>query len=150
MTDKEVFRNIMEKYMYEMTQYYPQMMKDDGDYHYDWLDSYFSGDDSRKAFYIMNDDVVVGFALINRYSCLGNDIDHALAEFTIFPMYRNKGYGLEAVKQIFDYYPGNWEIKYSKRNEKAMNLWIKATEPYETVVIDLDEDEQVRSFSVGE
>ena len=45
-----------------------------------------------------------------------------MAEFTIFPTYRNKHYAREAVKLIFDTYKGKWEIKYNENNIKAKNL----------------------------
>ena len=39
--------------------------------------------------------------MLNRHSCLGETVDHALAEFTIFPMYRRQHLGLEAARMLF-------------------------------------------------
>ncbi|MDO4547750.1 MAG: GNAT family N-acetyltransferase [Clostridia bacterium] len=146
-TGKERFWNIHQKYLYEMTQFYDDKMDEEGNYHYGHFDSYFENDPDRKALYMVSDRNIVGFALINRYSHVGNDIDYAMAEFTIFPVYRKNNYGSESVKRIFSVYSGKWEIKYNLKNYKAVRFWTKATREFMPEVINLNEDEQIICFS---
>ena len=98
--------------------------------------------------FIYDDEVLIGFAMINNYSCLGHRIDHAIAEFTIFPSYRKKHLGMRSVRKIFERYPGRWEIKYGTMNKAAAALWTKAAEPYGPLVSPYGGAESVLSFVV--
>ena len=144
--EKEFFRNINQKYLYEMTLFYPDEMDEQGNYHYGYFDEYFV-DDKRKAFFIYNDDTMVGFVMINPYSVIGHEPDYTMAEFTIFPSYRRKGFASEAVKVIFSTYKGKWEIKYNEKNAPAKRLWTNITAQYSPSVFHLNEEETVLEFS---
>lgn len=146
--DKGRFWNIHQKYLYEMTQFYGDEMDGEGNYPYRYFDSYFAGDPDRKALYILDDARIVGFALINRHSFAGAEIDYAIAEFTVFPAYRKRGCGSQAVQRIFAQFPGRWEIKYTLKNHKAAQFWRKAAQRFRPEVIDLEEGEQLLLFSV--
>lgn len=147
-SDKSKFWNIVQKYLYEMTNYYDMGMIDElGNYEYKYFDSYFE-DRERAALFIYNDEALIGFAMINDYSCLGNRIDHAIAEFTIFPHYRKRRLGMRSVQEIFKQYPGRWEIKYSIKNKAAEALWTKAAKKYDPLVSPYDRAESVLSFVV--
>lgn len=146
--EKEMFRNINQKYLYEMTNFYPDVMDEEGNYGYGYFDEYFV-DPKRKAFFIFNDDTMVGFVMINPYSVIGGEPDHTMAEFTIFPTYRRKGYAAESARLIFSEYKGKWEIKYNEKNKAAKALWTEVTAPYNPRVHHLNELETVFEFSVG-
>lgn len=146
-TNKKCFWNIIQKYYYEMSMYYGDEMDEEGNYRDCFFDCYFADDPERKAIYLMHANTIVGFALINQYSHLGSNIDYAMAEFTIFPAYRQQGYGKEAFKLLLSLYPGTWEIKYHKGNRKAALFWTKMTEAFSPSVTNLNEEEQFLSFS---
>lgn len=147
-SDKSKFWNIVQKYLYEMTNYYDLgMMDESGNYEYQYFDSYFE-DCKRAAAFIYNDGVLIGFAMINDYSCLGNPIDHAIAEFTIFPHYRKRRLGTRSVQEIFKQYRGRWEIKYSNQNRAAEALWTGAAKKYDPLVSPYNRTESVLSFVV--
>ena len=86
---RETLFNLNQKYLYEMTNYYPDPLDENGNLHYGYFDRYFT-DPRRQAFFLFDDDTLVGFAMLNPYSCIGGQPDHTMAEFTIFPMYRRK------------------------------------------------------------
>lgn len=144
--ERERFRNINQKYLYEMTIFYPDVMDEDGNLHYGHFDEYFI-DPKRKAFFLYNDDTMVGFAMINPYSVIGHNPDFTLAEFTIFPSYRRNHFALEAANIILSVYHGKWEIKYNEKNIAAKNLWTKVTAEYKPSVYHLNEMETVFEFS---
>lgn len=146
-TDRELFWNINQKYLYEMTNFYPDKMDEHGNLHYGHFDEYFV-DTQRKAFFIYNSDTLVGFVMINPYSVIGHKPDYTMAEFTIFPMYRRNHLAMDAVKLIFSAYQGKWEIKYNEKNIAARNLWTKATDAYNPVVCHLNEAETVIEFII--
>ena len=144
--EKDLLWNINQKYMYEMTLYYPDEMDSQGNLHYGYFDEYFS-DPKRKAFFIYNDDKMIGFAMVNPYSAIDHTPDYTMAEFTIFPTYRGNGYAFEAAKLILSMYKGKWEIKYNEKNIAAKKLWTKITAPYNPKLVYLTEAETVFEFN---
>lgn len=143
--ERQKLWNIFQKYLYEMTNYYDDPMDEDGNYHYGYFDAYFEEPD-REALFLYDGSDLVGFAMLNRHSYFGNETDHVLAEFTIFPAYRRRRLGSEAVKLLFARYPGSWEIKYNNRNTGAKALWTAVTQPYSPQAVPYSEDETVLSF----
>ena len=144
--EKDLLWNINQKYLYEMTLYYPDEMDSQGNLHYGYFDEYFS-DPKRKAFFIYNDDKMIGFAMVNPYSAIDHTPDYTMAEFTIFPTYRGNGYAFEAAKLILSMYKGKWEIKYNEKNIAAKKLWTKITAPYSPKLFYLNEAETVFEFN---
>lgn len=144
---KELFYNVNQKYLYEMTAYYPDDMDECGNYSYGHFDEYFT-DPRRRAYFIMSGSVRVGFVMLNPYSYLDKTPDFTMAEFTIFPTYRAHGYAKKAVKLIFSMFRGSWEIKYNEKNVGAKRLWTSVTAPYYPVKHDFSDSETVLEFSV--
>ncbi len=146
-TDRDLFWNINQKYLYEMTMFYPDMMDEAGNLHYGHFEEYFT-DPKRVAYFIYNDDILVGFAMLCPYSNLGRNPDYTMAEFTIFPSYRRRHFALEAAKQILETHPGQWEIKYNEKNLAGKRLWHMVTESYELEVCHLNDEETVLVFTI--
>lgn len=144
--DKELFWNINQKYLYEMTSYYPDEMDKQGNYRYGYFDAYFT-EPERKAFFIFRDEKMIGFVMLNPYSAIGHNPDYTIAEFTIFPSYRRKHYAFDTAKLIFSSYHGRWEIKYNEKNLGAKKLWTAATASYKPRVYRLSKEETVLEFS---
>ena len=145
--ERDLFWNINQKYLYEMTLYYDDEMDENGNLHYGYFEAYFT-DPARKAFFLKEAGVLVGFAMINPYSYLGEHPDHVLAEFTIFPTYRRRHLATQAARMIFARFPGTWEIKYNEKNAAAKALWTKVTGRYAPEKVCLNEEETVFTFCV--
>ena len=143
--DRDLLWNVNQKYLYEMTSFYDDPMDENGNYHYGHFADYFS-DPRRTAYFIADDNVLVGFAMLCPYSDLGRNPDYTIAEFTIFPAFRRRHFALEAAKKIIGKHPGKWEIKYNERNVPAKQLWKAVTAPYAPVAHRLNEAETVLSF----
>ena len=144
--DKEKLRNINQKYLYEMTNYYSDQMDSNGNYQYGYFDLYFI-EENRKPYFIYNDLDLVGFVFINNYSYFNEEVDYVIAEFTIFPMYRGNGYSKDAINVLFNMYKGNWEIKYHKKNKIAKKLWNDVTCKFNPKRIKYSENEVVLKFN---
>ncbi|MBO4356044.1 MAG: GNAT family N-acetyltransferase [Clostridia bacterium] len=143
--DRELLWNINQKYLYEMTNYYDDVMDSVGVLHYGYFDSYFT-DPNRIAFFICEGEALVGFAMIHPYSQLETEADYVLAEFTIFPMYRRRRFAERAAYMLFDMFRGRWEVKYNEKNTAAKALWHKVTGRYFPKKTFLNEYETVLSF----
>lgn len=98
--DRDLLWNINQKYLYEMTNFYDDPMDENGNYHYGHFDDYFS-DPKRAAYFIYNDAVLAGFAMLCLYSNVDQNPDYTMAEFTIFPSFRGKHFGLDAANGLF-------------------------------------------------
>ena len=143
---RETLFNLMQKYLYEMTRYYPIAMGEDGNYDYDYLPLYFS-ERARQAYFFYVGETLVGFALINDYSFTGEPTDNSIAEFTIFPAYRGRGYAGSAVEALRALRPGSWQLKYSPKNAAGAGLWQKIKRRYDGVEQPLPDGHVAISFS---
>lgn len=146
---KELLFNLFQKMLYEMTQYYANDIDEFGNIQYGYFDEYFI-DKKRVAFFIYNDQELVGFLMIHSYSYFNRKIDFNLAEFTIFPKFRRRAIATQTAKLLFKKFVGNWEIKFNTKNVKAQNLWLKVTNQYKPQIIDFDIYEKVLCFNTGE
>ncbi len=145
-SDRELLWNVFQKYMYEMSHLYLDEMDELGNYPYEHFDDYFK-DPRRVAYFIYNDATLIGFAMICPYSCMDMEPDYTMAEFTIFPAFRQKHFAHEAVNQILAKHPGKWEIKYNEKNSAGKKLWNDVVAPFNPQVFHLDGEETVLIFS---
>ena len=121
--EKKILWNMMQKYLYEMTQYYPDEMDENGNYQYRYFDDYFT-ETERKAYFILNDRTFVGFAMLNPYSYINHRPDLVISEFCIFPSYRKKHLASEAAQMILDLHAfiilmmkkQSWNFQINKRS----------------------------------
>lgn len=143
--DAEMLSSLFQKYLYDMSRYYDSALDEDGNYPYPYLPLYFTGSD-RQAWFIYDDDTLVGFALINTHSFVESEAEHALAEFTIFPAYRSRGYAAASAKELFARLPGTWQLKFSTNNTPAARFWRKLLTPYGAREHDLGGGETAVSF----
>lgn len=145
-SNRELFWNIHQKYLYEMTNYYDDIMDDKGNYQYGYFDDYFT-DPKREAYFIYYNKNIVGFVMINPYSYLDQNPDYVLAEFTVFPVYRKQHIATNVVEMIFKQYLGSWEIKYNENNIPAKRFWNKVCTKYNPLKKSLNQFETVLLFS---
>lgn len=126
---EQVLYNLLQKYLYEMTAYYDNPMDENGNFSYKYLPYYFN-DKDRQAFFLYDDSTMIGFALVNTHSFTGEPIDNCIAEFTIFPSFRHRGKGLEAIEALRAVRNGSWQLKYSITNQQGTVFWQRVKEKY--------------------
>lgn len=150
--NEPVLFSCLQKYLYEMSQYYGGEMNAEGNFDYPYLPFYFE-EASRTALFFCEDDRVIGFCLINRHSWTNEPIDNSIAEFTIFPAYRHNGNGTKAVELLMKHRPGSWQLKYSTKNGPGRKFWKKIKEKYGGTECPLQGDEialTIRPGTAGE
>ena len=114
--EKEILRNLLEKYLYESSQWEAADVNALGLYGYDWLDCYWT-EPNRWAFFLRVDGKLVGFAMVNDYQEIpGENTDYAMAEFFVMHKYRRCGVGREAAFWLFDHFPGQWQLMHHAKN----------------------------------
>ena len=85
--EKEILKNLLEKYEYEFFQYNNLGVNDYGLYGYDYLDNYWT-EEKRFVYFIQVDDKLAGFVMINDYPEIKLETDYSLSEFCILYKYR--------------------------------------------------------------
>lgn len=132
-SDRQALWNILQKYLYELSGFYDLSLDQEGNYKYRYFDDYFL-EPERRAYFIINEGVRAGFAMIHPYSETKDVIDYVMGEFAVFPAYRRQHLAAEAVSMLWDQFPGRWQIKYSEKNKPAASFWSGVTRPYRPFV----------------
>jgi len=140
LSDQDVVDIMLQEYLREMSDYYGDTSDENGRFPYPWLPLYFTERD-RHIIWFEEEGQAVGFAFVNTHAFTEEPIDHAIAEFEIFPWCRRKGYARQAVDALFAAMPGVWQFKYSPANTAGAVLWKKVTEQYHGKEYPLEENE---------
>lgn len=126
---KEILRNLLEKYDYEFSQYDGRDVNALGLYGYGYLDNYWT-EEGRWAFFLKVDGQLAGFAMVNDYPEAGEPLDYCMSEFFVMYKYRRCGLGKWAAFALFDRFPGLWQLKRTPRNEGSVVFWDKVVGGY--------------------
>jgi predicted acetyltransferase len=128
--DKPALANLVQLYLYDCSELTSADVDDHGCFRYPQLDMYWT-EAGRYPFLIRIDNRMVGFALVNRHSRLHDPFDgHAVAEFFVMRRYRRIGIGRAAAMQLFDRFPGRWEIASLATNVLAHAFWRSTLDSY--------------------
>ena len=130
--DKEILRNLMEKYDYELSQYGKDDVNKLGLYGFDYLDNYWQEGAKRWAFFIKVDGKLAGFALIlSDYFYVDNkESDYVMSDFFVMYKYRNTGVGKFAANYLFDKFKGKWQLNTVNINVASVAFWKKVVGDY--------------------
>ena len=138
----------LQMYLYELSGVYGDGMDETGRFPYPYLALYFT-EPERHPYFFRAADKIVGFAMVNRHPVLPEPVDFCLAEFTIFPAYRGRGYALAAVQALTEDHPGRWQLKYSPANTVGAALWEAVAGLYGGRVTSLESGERALCFTAG-
>jgi predicted acetyltransferase len=122
--EKELLKNLLEKYEYEFSQYDDRDVNNFGLYGYKYLDHFWT-DEGRYVYFIKINGKLAGFSMIRYY-----DSKYSISEFFVMYKYRKNGVGSKVMDYIFSKYKGKWRIGYTTRNETAKIFWNKIVEKY--------------------
>lgn len=143
--EKFTLSNMLNDYLDDLSKYTSESFSKP----YKFLNSYFS-EENRRPFFILADNKVVGFALVNLKDPLSNSQKQAISEFYILPEYRRKGIGEKAAEQIFTLLPGTWVIRELKGNP-SIKFWKKIIEKYtQGNYLEYEQNDEIRERSVQE
>jgi predicted acetyltransferase len=146
--EKEILRNLLEKYNYEFSQYNNLDVNNMGLYGYDYLDNYWT-EENRFPYFIKVDNKLAGFVMVNDYCEVKLDTNYTISEFFIMYKYRKSGIGKYALKYILDKYRGKWQLKYHPKNEISKIFWNKTIEEYTNGKYELIKDSNEAIYEDG-
>lgn len=127
--DRDILFNLLEKYLYEFSQYDGGKFGNKGVFGYPYIDNYFT-EKERFAYFITVDDRLAGFVLLNNHPEADKPIDYSVAEFFVAYNFRRQGVATRAMEMIFQQHKGYYHIKYHKNNLPSACFWNKLADKY--------------------
>lgn len=127
---KSVFVRMMELYNYDFSEFSQEDLNEYGYFGYPRIDDYWN-EAGRHPFFIRADGKLAGLALVRscwEYCPLPNP--HCVAEFFVMRKYRRKGVGRTAAREMFDRFPGGWEVSQWTNNLPARKFWREVIAAY--------------------
>jgi predicted acetyltransferase len=129
-SDKSVLRQLIELYSYDFSEYDGNDVDDHGFYGYTYLDYYWT-EESRHPFFIKVDGKLAGFVLVSGYMyVLPMGEGKSVSEFFVMHKYRRRGIGKGIAFQVFDIFPGKWEILQHGDNQPSKIFWQEVIREY--------------------
>ena len=127
--DLATARNLVPYYVYDMSECMGWPCTPEG--RFDGCDalSSFWTDPRRHAFMLRSGKEPAGFALV-RGDHEEERVDYSVAEFFVLRKFRRKGAGERVARQLFDRFPGRWEVSQLAKNTPAVAFWRKVIGGY--------------------
>ena len=121
-----ILANLLELYAHDFSEFIDLKLGADGHFGYNYLPLYWK-DPNRYPFLIIVNGHLAGFVFVRRGSEISNDMDvWDMAEFFIVRGHRRLGIGTKVAREIWEKFPGKWEVRVIDRNERAMKFWGRA------------------------
>jgi len=125
-----ILANMLELYAHDFSEFIDLKLGPDGRFGYKHLPLYWE-EPNRYPFLIMANGHLAGFVFVRRGSEISNDADvWDIAEFFIVRGFRRLGLGMKAAQEIWQRFPGKWEVRVIDRNQKAKNFWARAIKEF--------------------
>jgi predicted acetyltransferase len=120
---KPIITNLCELRAYDLTEQFDFDIGDDGFYGYKDLHLFWE-DSNRHPFLIYCNDKIAGFCCVQKGSPIANNASvWDMTEFFIMKKYKRQGVGSEITSQIWQQFPGQWQIRVYAKNTIATQFW---------------------------
>ena len=129
-SEAELLDTLLQDYLEEFSAFETIDRTEDGRFHYPYLKHYWE-DPDRYPFLFRSGDEMAGIALL-RFEpdpVNGRGVMD-LAEFYVVPPLRRKGLATSAATQLWDLFPGYWQVRVLKSNKNAYPFWRKVITEY--------------------
>ena len=128
--EKEILRNLHEKYCYEFSQYNNKLdVNELGLYGYDDLDNCWT-EENLFPYFMKIENKLAGFMIVNDSPINGLETEWTMADFFVMYKYRKMGIGTFAVRNVFEKHKGKWGLMYHPHNIVSKKFWNKVVNEY--------------------
>lgn len=127
--DMSVLRNLLELYLYDLSEFDGEDVNEHGYYGYNRLDHYWT-EPGRSVFFIRFNRKLAGFSLVRDIADEKCGVIHILSEFFVMRKYRRMKVGVTAARLTFDLFPGRWRVTELPNNLPAQLFWQKVISAY--------------------
>ena len=125
-----VLANLLELYAHDFSAFLDLELGPDGRYGYPLLRLYWK-EAGRYPFLIQVNGYWAGFIFVAKGSQISGKEDiWDVAEFFIVRRYRRRGVGRKVAREIWQHFPGKWEVRVLDRNQPAQAFWKNALEEF--------------------
>jgi predicted acetyltransferase len=130
--EKEILRNLLEKWDYEFSQYNKKDVNNLGLFVYDYMDEFdkYWTEENRYPYFIRIENKLAGFIIVNDSPINGLETKWTMVDFFVMYKYRKMGIGTFSVKNVFEKHKGKWGLKYHPKNEVSEKFWNKIIGEY--------------------
>jgi predicted acetyltransferase len=122
---REVLVNLMQLYLYDLSEFTGEGPAADGRYEYIYL-KYYWREPNRHPFLFRVDGNPVGFGLVSN---LDPGV-YSMSEFFVMRKFRRAGLGQQAAITMFDKFSGTWHVAQEEENTVAQTFWRKVIGDY--------------------
>jgi predicted acetyltransferase len=130
-----ILANLLELYMHDFSEFLELEMGADGRFGYKSLLLYFAAPD-RYPFLVKFDGKWAGFAFVKQGSEFsGSPTVWDMAEFFILRGCRRRGIGARIARDLWNRFPGPWEVRVMETNVAAQDFWARAISSFTGVGI---------------
>jgi predicted acetyltransferase len=120
----ELFLNLYNLYLYDLSEYNGDELKEDGTF--DPTNTYlYLERDELQPFFIWKNDKVVGFILVCSPPFVPEGVHYTIQELFILRKYRGNNVASLAAEQILEKLNGTIRVEQLKINETAVIFWKK-------------------------
>jgi len=130
--DDSVVRSLWQLYCYDFSRFLGSPLQPDGRFSEQPLGGLWTNA-TRHAFLFTADGNLAGFAIVDRLERSAVTASTALwdmAQFFVVASARRRGTGTAAAAQVFDRFPGRWEVRAIAANVMAQQFWRVAISRY--------------------
>jgi predicted acetyltransferase len=121
-----VLANLLELYAHDFSEFHDVTPGPDGRFGYPRLPLYWSEPD-RHPFLVRIHGNWAGFVLVKRGSELTpNHAAWDMVEFFVLRHYRRRGIGTRIAQEVWQRFPGPWEVRVMPSNTSACQFWARA------------------------
>lgn len=131
-----ILANLLQFYAHDFSEFYELEFEADGSFAYKDLPLYWR-DANRHPFLVYVGHKLAGFVLMKKGSEVSGDSNvWDMVEFFVARGYRRRGIGTEIAKQIWNRYPGLWELRVLRLNHAARRFWTQAIQTFAGIAVE--------------
>ncbi|PWV94533.1 putative acetyltransferase [Paenibacillus cellulosilyticus] len=133
--DKNILSQLIQLYRYDSSEFDGHALNEHGLYMYKYLDHQWTDEYRRPCLFRINGEIA-GFALVmldvprKLVKLSEAERTNVIGDYFIMRKFRGQGYGRQAAFELFDRFPGTWELRQTKSNLPANYFWNQVLEAY--------------------
>ena len=126
MEEQPVLANLLQLYAHDFSEFHEVEMGADGRFEYRQLPLYWT-EPGRHPFLVWVEGKLAGFVLVKRGSEISGDAGiWDMAEFFVIRAQRRRGIGSRVAQEVWQRFPGRWEVRVLEANGAAREFWGRA------------------------
>ncbi|WP_026674769.1 GNAT family N-acetyltransferase [Alkalihalobacterium bogoriense] len=138
-SEKQVLKNLYSLYLHDLSSFTSHLtINNDGLFEYEDIDLFWAIE-GITPYFIMEENTIIGFFLLLHRPFLKKDHDFGINDMFILNQYKRKGFGRQAVEEIFKENKGSYFIIELCENVSAVSFWKKLFQELEIVYEEKEE-----------